>query len=108
MRQRAALLRTYMFDSDVILLDEPFNSLDAITKTNMYKWYTSLVSNHKKVTMIITHDIDEALFLADRVYVMSGVPGQIVSELKINKKNVKDFTLSQKFLNYKKQILDLI
>ena len=108
MRQRAALLRTYMFESKVILLDEPFNSLDAITKSSMHKWYLNLISTHKKSTIFITHDINEAIILADKICIISGSPGTITHELTINKSNEKNFELSNEFLVYKRKILDML
>lgn len=108
MRQRAALLRTYMFDSGVLILDEPFSSLDAITRSGMQKWFLNLVAKNKKSTIFITHDIDEAILLSDRIYIMSGTPGKITSELVISKPKNEDFNLSNEFLEYKKKILTML
>lgn len=73
MRQRAALLRTYMFSHDVALLDEPFSALDAITKRNFHKWYLDIIKKIKLSTLLITHDIDEAILLSDRIYILAEV-----------------------------------
>jgi len=97
-----------MFSSDIILLDEPFSSLDAITKSSMHKWYLDLINSHKKSTIFITHDIDEALLLSDRIYIMAGKPGKIVSEIIINSKKNEDFILSKEFIGYKKEILKVM
>lgn len=110
MRQRAALLRTYLFSNEVILLDEPFSALDPVTKMKMYKWFLDINKEVKVSTIFITHDIDEAIILSDRIYVMSGRPGKIVKEIKLSDKpnNVIDFTLEQKFVDYKRKIMSVL
>lgn len=77
MRQRAALLRTYLFASDVMLLDEPFASLDAITRRKMHVWLLGVFRKLRPTVLFITHDVDEALFLCDRVYVLSECPSVV-------------------------------
>ena len=110
MRQRAALLRTYMFSQDVALLDEPFSALDTITKSSVHKWYLDVMENIKLSTLFITHDIDEAILLSDRIYLLSGTPGTITSEIKIRepKPRREDFTTSSVFLKYKREILSML
>lgn len=110
MRQRAALLRTYLGSNGVSLLDEPFSALDALTKRDMHLWYQKVMLEIGLSTIFITHDIDEAILLSDRILVMSNKPGEIVLELNINhpKPRHNNFTLNQEFLNYKKQILDVL
>ncbi len=83
MRQRAALLRTYLFTSDILLLDEPFASLDAISRRKMHLWLKDLQRHYQSSILFITHDIDEALLLADRIYVFSARPASV--ELEIDK-----------------------
>ena len=83
MKQRAALLRAYLFGGDVMLLDEPFSALDAITRADMRGWFSDLAKNFNLTALLITHDIEEAVILSDRVYVMSGLPGQIAAEIKL-------------------------
>lgn len=80
MRQRAALLRTHLTGCDVILLDEPFSALDAITKMSMHEWYLEIMEEIGASTLFITHDINEALTLSDKIYIMSGAPGKITRE----------------------------
>ena len=75
MRQRAALMRTVMSHQDVMLLDEPFGALDAMTKGMMQEWLLDIWSEFRRTIVFITHDIDEAIYLADRVFVMSARPG---------------------------------
>ena len=77
MRQRAALLRTFLAGRDVLLLDEPFGALDALTRQEMQQWLLRIWQDDRKTILFVTHDVDEALFLSDRVYLMSGRPGRI-------------------------------
>lgn len=106
MRQRAALLRTYMQGRQVMLLDEPFSAIDGITRANMHSWYRSIVDKHRLSTILITHDIEEAVSLSDRIYIMSGKPGKIVDELCIERDgSLQEFMLSEKFLQYKKHVI---
>lgn len=74
MRQRAALLRTYLFSSQVLLLDEPFASLDALTRRRMQSWLIEVFNHLRSTILFITHDVDEALYLCDRIYVLSDCP----------------------------------
>lgn len=110
MRQRAALLRTYLFSQEVALLDEPFSALDAITKRTMHSWYQNVMEKIKLSTLFITHDIDEAIVLSNRIYIMSGKPGQITQELKIEhqKPRGEKFVLSKEFIDYKRWILNVL
>lgn len=107
MRQRAALFRTYMFSGDVCLLDEPFSALDTFTKSEMHSWYLKTMEEIRLSTIFITHDIDEAIKLSERIYILSGVPGRIVEEIKIENRpeDSEEFMLSQEFISYKKRIL---
>lgn len=110
MRQRAALLRTYMFSQEVALLDEPFSALDAITKNEMHKWYLGVMEQIHLSTLFITHDIDEAILISDRIYIMAGKPGRITGELVIDSPHRRDsdFIVSQDFIAYKAQILSIL
>lgn len=110
MRQRAALLRTYMFSNDIALLDEPFSALDTLTKGEMHKWYLDVMSRINLSTLFITHDIDEAILLSDRIYLLSGKPGRIRDEIIITepKPRSKDFMLTDAFLQYKRRILSML
>lgn len=108
MRQRAALLRTYMFSRDVALLDEPFSALDTLTKSDMHRWYLDVMDKIQLSTLFITHDIDEAILLSDRIYLLTGIPGRITDEIIIReqKPRRKDFHMSREFLEYKKIIIE--
>ena len=110
MRQRAALLRTYLFSDRVALLDEPFSALDTITKGSMHEWYLEVMEQIRLSTLFITHDIDEAILLSDRIYIMTGKPGRITQEIRIKESRPRNkaFTVSNEFMEYKKQILDIL
>lgn len=107
MRQRAALLRTYLFSEKVALLDEPFSALDMMTKSSVHEWYLDVMEKIKLSTLLITHDIDEAILLSDRIYLLTGKPGTLTKELVIRETRPrrKDFPLSEEFLQYKREIL---
>lgn len=107
MRQRAALLRTYLSSNGVALLDEPFSALDTITKSNIHKWYLDVMTHIDLSTLFITHDIDEAILLSDRIYILNGTPGEIKDEIIIKEKKPRpeEFYLTDTFLNYKREII---
>lgn len=107
MRQRAALLRTYLSSNGVALLDEPFSALDTITKSAIHKWYLHVMENIDLATIFITHDIDEAILLSDRIYILGGKPGKITHEIQIKEKKPRpeDFYLTDTFLQYKRDII---
>jgi ABC-type nitrate/sulfonate/bicarbonate transport system ATPase subunit len=110
MRQRAALLRTYLCGNKVVLLDEPFSALDTITKASMQEWFLEVMEELKMSTIFITHDIDEAILLSDRIYMMTGSPGTISKEIAVNRPKPRNqaFTLTDEFMEYKKQIRSLL
>ncbi len=110
MRQRAALMRTYMFSRDVALLDEPFSALDTITKSSLHTWYLNIMEQIHLSTIFITHDIDEAILLSDRIYLLGGKTGSITDEIVIRepKPRRQDFNLTDEFLQYKREILKKI
>lgn len=107
MRQRAALLRTYLFSSSVALLDEPFSALDMLTKEGIHHWYLKVMEQIQLSTLFITHDMDEAIFLSDRIYLLTGRPGRITKEIVIQepKPRGREFKLTEGFLEYKREIL---
>lgn len=106
MRQRAALLRTYMNEKDLILLDEPFSALDMITKSSMHNWFLDISKKLELSGIFISHDIDEAIYLSDRIYILN-THGKIQKELTIDRQGLSgdDFKLSEEFLAYKKIII---
>lgn len=110
MRQRAALLRTYLFSQDVALLDEPFSALDTLTKSAIHRWFLGVMEQIHLSTLFITHDIDEAILLSDRIYLLSGSPGTITGEIVIRepKPRPAEFNLTPEFLSYKRKILSML
>lgn len=110
MRQRAALLRTYLCNKEVALLDEPFSALDTITRASMQEWYLSVMREIKLSTLFITHDMDEAILLSDRIYIMKGSPATIADEIVIKEPRPRttDFTLTDSFLDYKRRIRGML
>jgi ABC-type nitrate/sulfonate/bicarbonate transport system ATPase subunit len=83
MRQRAALLRTFLAGRDVILLDEPFGALDALTREELREWLLEVWEQDRKTILLVTHDVEEAVFLSDRVHVMSSRPGRIRASIDV-------------------------
>jgi len=110
MRQRAALLRTLLFDTDVILLDEPFGALDAQTKLRMQEWLLALWSDFSKTVVFVTHDVEEAIFLSDEVHVMGTRPGRIIETIPIAlpRPRLRSCTPSPDFIAVKERCLDLM
>ena len=106
MRQRAALLRTYLASDGVALLDEPFSALDTITKSALHDWYLEIMEKIDLSTIFITHDMDEAVKLSDRIYILSGKPGRITDEIVVDvpRPRPHDFDLTPEFLEYKRRI----
>jgi ABC-type nitrate/sulfonate/bicarbonate transport system ATPase subunit len=83
MRQRVAFLRTLMAGRPVLLLDEPFASLDSITRGQMQEWLAEALAAEPRTVVLVTHDTEEALFLADRVAVLSPRPGRVIEQLEV-------------------------
>ncbi len=110
MRQRAALLRTLLFDTDVILLDEPFGALDAQTKSQMQEWLMQLWSDFRKTVVFVTHDVDEAIYLSDEIHVMGTRPGRILEtiQIPIARPRPRAVTLSPDFTAIKERCLQLL
>jgi ABC-type nitrate/sulfonate/bicarbonate transport system ATPase subunit len=110
MRQRVALMRTLAFHKDVMLLDEPFGALDSQTRLRMQQWLLDVWAEHRRTILFITHDVDEAIFLSDRVVVMSARPGEIRAEFPIPLARPRDFQLltADAFTDLKKQVLELL
>jgi ABC-type nitrate/sulfonate/bicarbonate transport system ATPase subunit len=107
MRQRVALMRTFLFERDLMLLDEPFGALDALTRTRMQHWLLELWARHRRTVLFITHDIDEAILLGDKVLVMTARPGTVKSETVIDLPRPRDpsVVLSPEFIRIKQRLL---
>jgi ABC-type nitrate/sulfonate/bicarbonate transport system ATPase subunit len=107
MRQRVNFLRTFLTSGDIMLLDEPFGALDSITRGRLGQWLTD-VKKHIDVTiMLITHDVEEAVLLSDRVYVLSDKPSVVRAEIAIDfcRGRKEERRLSPELMDYKRQIL---
>lgn len=90
MRQRVAFLRTLMAGKPVLLLDEPFAALDAITRAQMQSWLATVLAGDAHTVLLVTHDVEEALYLSDRVAVMSPRPGRIAATLEVPAPRARD------------------
>ncbi|WP_231693680.1 ABC transporter ATP-binding protein [Ottowia caeni] len=110
MRQRVALMRTFMFKRDLMLLDEPFGALDALTRTMMQRWLLDVWQKHRRTILFITHDVDEALFLGDRVLAMSARPGKIKLELPVSLPRPRrpELLTDPEFIRLKRILLEAI
>ncbi|MBL4938602.1 ABC transporter ATP-binding protein [Clostridium sp. YIM B02515] len=110
MKQRASFLRTFLSSEEIMLLDEPFGALDSITKGKMQKWLLEMKDTLDNTILFITHDIEEAIFLSDRIYVLSSRPGVIKEEIVIDfcTENKINRLLSQELLNTKEHILEIL
>lgn len=110
MRQRVALMRTFLFKRDLMLLDEPFGALDALTRTMMQRWLLDVWQKHKRTVLFITHDVDEAIFLGDRVLVMTARPGRVKLEqvVELPRPRKPDIVTSPEFIALKKTLLEAI
>ena len=108
MRQRAALLRTFLAGRDLMLLDEPFGALDALTRRQMQEWLLKIWQEDRKTILFVTHDVEEAVFLSDRVYVMSGRPGKVILSLDVNlpRPRHQEITATADFLALKQRLLE--
>jgi len=110
MRQRAALLRTLLFDTDVILLDEPFGALDAQTKLQMQEWLMQLWSDFKKTVVFVTHDVEEAIYLSDEIHVMGTRPGRVIETIAVDlpRPRARTSALTPEFLTIKERCMTLL
>lgn len=106
MKQRANFLKTYLTSDDIMLLDEPFGALDSITRRKLQLWLLDLIKDMKSTILFITHDIDEAIFLSDRIYIISDKPAKIKGEIKVNLNMDRDenVVLTDEFINIKREI----
>lgn len=107
MRQRVAFMRTAAFGRQWLLLDEAFSALDAITRRQLHQWFIDYRQEMGWSSLIITHDVDEALILSDRIYVINGQPGRITYELAVDvqHQNVEDIIFENQFLEAKRKLL---
>jgi ABC-type nitrate/sulfonate/bicarbonate transport system ATPase subunit len=107
MRQRVAFLRTLLPGRPVLLLDEPFGSLDSITRAAMQHWLADALAQEPRTVVLVTHDVEEAVFLADRVVVLSPRPGRVVAEIDVGLDRPRDVT-STDFVPVKRRALEAL
>ena len=110
MRQRVAFLRTVLADQWMFLLDEPFGALDALNRSQIYIWLLGLWERLNKTIVMVTHDVDEAIFLSDRVYVMSARPGTmtLVADIELPRPRFLEMVTSDAFVKLKTELLAAI
>ena len=110
MRQRVALMRTFLFERDLMLLDEPFGALDALTRAMMQRWLLDVWQKHRRTILFITHDVDEAIFLGDRVLVMTARPGSVKLEQSVDLPRPRrpELVTAPEFIRLKRILLDAI
>jgi ABC-type nitrate/sulfonate/bicarbonate transport system ATPase subunit len=110
MRQRVALIRTLLFHKEVMLLDEPFGALDAMTRIIMQQWLLQVWQEFQKTILFITHDVEEAIFLADRIYILTARPGSVKSVKPVplpRPRHLKMLTTAP-FTALKEELLELV
>jgi NitT/TauT family transport system ATP-binding protein len=110
MRQRVAIARALALEPKVLLMDEPFGALDAQTRSRMQELLLDIWARKRTTVLFVTHDIEEAIYLADRVLVMSTGPGRIVEDFRIDlpRPRVADVVASREFTEYRRQMLGLL
>ncbi len=107
MRQRVAFLRTVLADRDLLLLDEPFGALDALNRVTMQQWLVQMWEHQQQGVVMVTHDVEEAVFLADRVVVLSSRPGTVIHEEKIDlpRPRTRTMVTDAAFLRHREALL---
>jgi ABC-type nitrate/sulfonate/bicarbonate transport system ATPase subunit len=107
MRQRVAFVRTMLAESPILLLDEPFSALDALTRSDLHRWVQDVLPRGQRTVLLVTHDVEEALLLADRVLVVSPRPARVVAEepVRFPRPRRRALTLAPEFLAAKARLL---
>jgi NitT/TauT family transport system ATP-binding protein len=112
MRQRVAFLRTLLAGRPALLLDEPFGALDSITRGSMQEWLAGALAEEPRTLVLVTHDVEEALYLADRVAVMSQRPGRIVTQLDVPfprpRRNRREIVTSPEFAELRERAMEAL
>ncbi|GAC1323962.1 MAG: ABC transporter ATP-binding protein [Thermoleophilaceae bacterium] len=111
MRQRVAFLRTLLAGRPILLLDEPFGALDSLTRATMQEWLAEALSAEPRTIALVTHDVEEALFLADRVVILSARPGRVVAELRVpmpRPRARRETVTSRAFLELRERALEAL
>jgi ABC-type nitrate/sulfonate/bicarbonate transport system ATPase subunit len=110
MRQRAALLRTLLVDRELILLDEPFGALDAQTRARMQEWLLQIFADFGRTVIFVTHDVEEAIFLSDEIYLMGTRPGRVLRKMAVDlpRPRNRDVLAEPKFVEMKRQCVAML
>jgi len=111
MRQRVAIARALVYQPKILLMDEPFGALDAQTRMSMQELLLDVWEQQRLAVLFVTHDVEEAVILSDRIYVMSNRPGRIKTVIDVElprPRGLIDLESSPAFLSYKRNLLDLI
>jgi NitT/TauT family transport system ATP-binding protein len=110
MRQRVAFLRTLLAGKDVLLLDEPFGALDSLTRAQLQGWLRDVLDHERRTVLLVTHDVEEALLLSDRVVVLSPRPGRVVAEVAVALPagTRRELVVSPPFIELREQILEAL
>jgi ABC-type nitrate/sulfonate/bicarbonate transport system ATPase subunit len=108
MRQRISFLRSAVLSNGLMLLDEPFGALDSLTRAGMQEWLAQAAGRMNSTFILVTHDVDEAILLSDRVYVLSPRPGRIVgvAEIDLPRPRSLDSLSDERFVDYRKRLLE--
>ncbi|HEK9101586.1 ABC transporter ATP-binding protein [Bacillus pfraonensis] len=110
MRQRISFLRTYLCEKPIMLLDEPFGKLDAFTKMEVHRWLLDSWHQEKQTIVMVTHDLDEAILLSDRVFILSQRPATVIGEVRVNlpRPRTMDMLTSIELKEDKAKILEIL
>jgi len=110
MKQRVAIARTLALEPEILLMDEPFGALDSQARGTMQEGLLDIWAKTKKTVLFVTHDVEEAIFLSDTIYVSTARPGKIRTKVQIPFQRPRDYHLKQsmEFLNIKNQIMDIL
>jgi len=110
MRQRAALLRTFLCRQEVVLLDEPLGALDALTRLQLRRWLLDVWGEFRQTVIFVTHDVEEAVYMSDRVYVLSARPGTVVAEVPIDlpRPRGRETTSDSRFAAYRAALFEAL
>ncbi|MED4402777.1 ABC transporter ATP-binding protein [Metabacillus fastidiosus] len=106
MKQRVSFIRALLSPQPLILLDEPFSALDELTRLDMQKWLLSIWEENRRTVLFITHNLEEALFLSDRIIILSSKPAEVVADYKIpfKRPRAEELFLENEFLEWKREI----
>ncbi|WP_077211289.1 ABC transporter ATP-binding protein [Bacillus dakarensis] len=110
MKQRAAFIRALLSPQSVLCLDEPFSALDELTRQEMQEWLLGTWEEYKKTILFVTHNIEEALFLSDRIIILSSKPAQVKAEVTVpfSRPREKKLLLEDEFFKWKRKVYNLL